>query len=133
MTALSAEPERGLRGAGFVVTAIATPNDPLYGQLWGMAKINAPAAWDVSTGSAGVVVGDIDTGIDYNHPDLAANIWVNPGEIAGNGLDDDGNGYIDDIQRLGLGQRTTTTRWTTTVTARIRAARSARAGTTASA
>ena len=82
----------------FVVTAIATPNDPLYGQLWGMAKINAPAAWDVSTGSAGVVVGDIDTGIDYNHPDLAANIWVNPGEIAGNGLDDDGNGYIDDIR-----------------------------------
>ena len=43
------------------------------------------------------MVGVIDTGIDYNHPDLAANMWTNPGEIAGNGIDDDGNGYVDDI------------------------------------
>ncbi len=98
VTALRHNPNVLYAEPDFVVTAIATPNDPLYGQLWGMAKINAPAAWDVSTGSAGVVVGDIDTGIDYNHPDLAANIWVNPGEIAGNGLDDDGNGYVDDIR-----------------------------------
>jgi subtilisin family serine protease len=81
----------------YVVEAIATPNDPLFGQLWGMAKINAPAAWDVTFGSANVVVGDIDTGIDYNHPDLAANAWVNPGEIPANGIDDDGNGYKDDV------------------------------------
>ena len=47
--------------------------------------------------SANVLVGVIDTGVDYNHPDLAANIWTNPGEIAGNGIDDDGNGYIDDV------------------------------------
>jgi subtilisin family serine protease len=81
----------------YVVTASVTPNDPLFPQLWGMTKINAPAAWDVSIGSASVVVGDIDTGIDKSHPDLAANIWVNPGEISGNGVDDDGNGYVDDI------------------------------------
>ena len=81
----------------YVVSAIATPNDPLFPQLWGMAKINAPAAWDVSTGPANVIVGDIDSGIDYTHPDLADNVWVNPGEVAGNGLDDDHNGYVDDI------------------------------------
>lgn len=62
-----------------------------------MDKINAPAAWNASTGSSAVVVADIDTGIDYNHPDLAANLWVNTGEIAGNNIDDDGNGYVDDV------------------------------------
>ena len=57
----------------------------------------APEAWEVSTGSRGINVGVVDTGIDYTHPDLAANIWVNPGEIAGNGIDDDGNGFVDDV------------------------------------
>ena len=61
------------------------------------ADISADMAWDVFTGNQNIVVGVIDTGLDYNHPDLAANAWVNPGEIAGNGIDDDGNGYIDDI------------------------------------
>jgi subtilisin family serine protease len=80
----------------------ATPNDTSYSSLWGMnnsngADIDAEAAWDISTGSSSIVVGVIDTGVDYTHPDLAANIWTNPGEIAGNGIDDDGNGFIDDI------------------------------------
>ncbi|NTW80237.1 MAG: S8 family serine peptidase, partial [Geobacteraceae bacterium] len=75
----------------------ATPNDPSFGSLWGMTKINAPAAWDMSTGSADVVVAVIDTGVDYTHTDLAANMWVNSGEISSNGIDDDGNGYIDDV------------------------------------
>lgn len=86
----------------------ATPNDPSYGSLWGLNNtgqsggtadidIDAPEAWDFSTGSASVVVGVVDTGIQYNHPDLAANMWTNPGEIAANGVDDDGNGVIDDV------------------------------------
>ncbi len=86
----------------------AVPNDTRFGELWGMnntgqsggtvdADIDAPEAWNFSTGLRSVVVAVTDTGVDYNHPDLAANMWRNPGEIAGNGLDDDGNGYIDDV------------------------------------
>src|SRR5206468_3746935 len=60
-------------------------------------KIGAPAVWNVATGDPDFVVGVIDTGVDYTHPDLAANMWTNPGEVEGNGIDDDGNGYIDDI------------------------------------
>ncbi len=74
-----------------------TPNDPQMGSLWGMTAIDAQDAWRLATGSQSVVVAVIDTGVDYNHPDLAANIWTNPGEIAGNGIDDDHNGFIDDV------------------------------------
>lgn len=79
-----------------------TPNDPDYGSLWGMNQVNdididAPEAWDITTGSSSVVVGVIDSGVDYNHVDLAGNMWTNPGEIAGNGVDDDANGFVDDV------------------------------------
>jgi len=74
-----------------------TPNDPHFSKLYGMKKISAPKAWDYHTGSKSVVIGIIDTGIDYNHNDLKNNIWTNPGEIPNNGIDDDKNGYIDDI------------------------------------
>ena len=84
------------------------PNDPQFNQLWGLhntgqtggttdADIDAPEAWDLTTGSSSIVVGVIDTGIDYTHVDLVSNIWTNPGEIADNGIDDDGNGFIDDV------------------------------------
>lgn len=78
---------------------LATPNDPQFtaSGMYGLGKISAPAAWDLSTGSSSVVVADIDTGLRYTHQDLAANTWVNSGEIAGNGVDDDGNGFIDDV------------------------------------
>jgi serine protease len=80
----------------------ATPNDPRFSEKWDLhsasdVDIDAPEAWDISTGSRNVVIGVIDGGFNYTHEDLAANAWVNPGEIAGNGIDDDGNGYIDDI------------------------------------
>jgi subtilisin family serine protease len=65
--------------------------------MYGLTKIGAPAAWDLSTGSANVVVANIDTGIHYTHQDLAANIWTNPGEVNGNLIDDDSNGFVDDF------------------------------------
>jgi thermitase len=84
-----------------VVRQTATPDDPLFGHEWDMSAIRAPEAWDVTTGSAQVTVGVVDTGIDATHPDLAPNLWTNPGESGGgretNGLDDDGNGRIDDV------------------------------------
>jgi hypothetical protein len=73
-----------------------TPNDPLYAGMWHMPQIKANLAWDTEKGDAGVVVAIMDTGLDVTHPDLAANVWVNTGEIPGNLLDDDGNGYVDD-------------------------------------
>lgn len=72
-------------------------DDPDMGQLYGMKKIGAPEAWKTTTGSHDVIVADIDTGIDYNHVDLANNLWRNPKEIAGNKVDDDNNGYVDDV------------------------------------
>ncbi|MCK4765211.1 MAG: S8 family serine peptidase, partial [Candidatus Aminicenantes bacterium] len=64
------------------------------------ADIDALEAWNISTGSSEVIIGVIDTGVDYNHQDLAANIWSNPGEIPSNGVDDDGNGYVDDVHGI---------------------------------
>lgn len=73
------------------------PNDPKFDRLWGMKKIAAADAWEKNIGSPGVVMAVLDTGVDYRHEDLAANMWRNPGEIAGNGIDDDGNGFVDDV------------------------------------
>ncbi len=74
----------------------AIPNDPSFGSLWGLTKINAPGAWNITTGSSDAVVAVIDTGIDYTHPDLAANMFRNSADCNSNGVDDDGNGYVDD-------------------------------------
>jgi subtilisin family serine protease len=80
------------------------PDDPYMSSLWGMTNVGAPAAWDTQTGSAAVRVGVIDTGVAWTHPDLAANIWTNPGETPGNGVDDDGNGYVDDVHGYDFGE-----------------------------
>jgi subtilisin family serine protease len=88
-------------------TPLVAPNDPRFGEQWNMnnsndADIDAPEAWNTQTGSNNVIVGVIDTGIDYDHEDLRDNIWRNPGETGdgkeNNGVDDDGNGYKDDYR-----------------------------------
>ena len=81
----------------FYYHLLNTPNDARFSELYGMQKIGAPAAWDLTTGSSSVVVANIDTGVKYTHEDLAQNMWHNAGEINGNGIDDDGNGFIDDF------------------------------------
>lgn len=92
-----------------IVTVSQIPNDPSFPSLYGLhntgqtggtmdADIDAPEAWDITTGSSNDVVAVFDTGIDWTHPDLAANVWTNPGEIGGDGIDNDRNGFIDDIR-----------------------------------
>ncbi len=81
----------------YIYHAALVPNDPLYTVQWGLPKIGMEETWNLATGSADVVVAVLDTGIDLNHPDLAGNLWTNPGEIPGNAIDDDGNGYVDDV------------------------------------
>ena len=74
------------------------PNDEYLGEQWGLAKIHAQEAWDITTGSPEIIIAVIDTGVDYLHPDLSDNIWINTAELQGvEGVDDDGNRYVDDI------------------------------------
>lgn len=109
-----AEPNYVLRALGEKdAPAEVVPNDRDFEKLWGMknvgqkdsagtvgtpgADIGATKAWALTTGNKNIIVGIIDTGVDYTHPDLKDNIYTNPGEIAGNGIDDDGNGFVDDV------------------------------------
>ncbi|NUP96318.1 MAG: S8 family serine peptidase [Planctomycetaceae bacterium] len=73
------------------------PNDPSYGLQYHHPKMQSDLAWNTTFGIASVIMGITDDGVDLDHPDLVQNIWVNAGEIAGNGIDDDGNGYVDDV------------------------------------
>ncbi len=73
------------------------PNDPLINNQWALRNMSAFGAWNYSTGSKDVVVAIIDSGIDLNHQDLKNNLWTNTLEIAGDGIDNEGNGYIDDV------------------------------------
>jgi len=83
------------------------PNDPYLATQWhlgtSVAAVRARQGWDHETGSAGVPIGVLDTGVDIAHPDLASKLWVNAGEVPGNSLDDDGNGYVDDVHGWDFG------------------------------
>jgi subtilisin family serine protease len=107
LAAFRADPAVLYAQPNYRLSAQLTPNDPGFDNLWGMhnagqtggvpdADIDAPEAWDTWTGNGSTIVAVIDTGIDYTHPDLAANMWTNPGETPGDGIDDDGNGIVDD-------------------------------------
>ena len=76
---------------------VRTPDDGDFSQQWGLPKISAPAAWDQATDAPNVILAIVDTGVDYRHVDLAANMWRNPAEVPNNGQDDDGNGIVDDV------------------------------------
>ncbi len=90
----SAEPNYVVYGIDF------RPNDPIYqdGAQWHLDTIGGPAAWAITTSDTNQVLGILDTGIDLDHPDLAGNLWFNRDEVPGNGIDDDGNGFVDDFR-----------------------------------
>src|SRR5438105_8321240 len=99
------EPTRGTPGVryaepDYLATFDAVPNDPSYPSQWGLPTVGAPAAWDTTTGSSSVIVGVIDTGVQSTHEDLTSRMWTNPGEIPGNGIDDEGDGYVDDVHGI---------------------------------
>lgn len=94
------------KSSSFSLQSHQAPKDPLYTSQWYLRRIGAPTAWDVTTGGTNIVVAVLDRGVNFRHPDLAANMWVNPGETgqdaqgkdkSTNGIDDDDNGYIDDV------------------------------------
>ncbi len=102
------QPEVATVELDHVVRLAAVPSDPYFPEQWNLhnsgqtggvidADVDAPEAWNIATGSANVVVAVIDTGVDYTHEDIKDNMWTNPGEIPGNGIDDDANGYVDDV------------------------------------
>ncbi len=87
----------------YIVHTTGLPNDPYFNLQWSLynpgknrADIKALEAWRLHKGSKKIVIAILDTGIDYTHPDLARNIWRNPGEVPGNDNDDDDNGFVDD-------------------------------------
>ena len=107
-----ASPDVEYAEPNFLIFPTKTPNDTHFNKLWGLhntgqtigsragtadADIDAKEAWDTSTGTPDTVVAVIDEGMDIDHPDLRDNIWINPGEIAANNIDDDANGYVDDV------------------------------------
>jgi uncharacterized repeat protein (TIGR01451 family) len=108
LAALRARPDVLYAEPNYVRRKLSVPNDPRYAEQWSLkntnkfgggdgADIDAEQAWEITKGDRNVVVGVVDEGIDINHQDLQPNIWSNAGEVPGNGIDDDGDGYVDDV------------------------------------
>jgi subtilisin family serine protease len=118
VAAFNSNPDVEYAELNYIVSINATPNDPLYPIQWPLnntgqiypesgrynsppgtpdCDIDAPEVWEISTGGPDTIVAVVDTGVDYRHRDLNDNMWINIGEITGNGVDDDDNGYVDDI------------------------------------
>lgn len=104
-SALMESPDVAYATPLYIRRAFLLPNDPQLAQQYAISRMQLPAAWDITTGSASVSIAIVDSGTDYEHEDLAANLWTNPGETGTdtqgrdkrtNGIDDDGNGKIDD-------------------------------------
>lgn len=100
---LSEEPEVEWAEPNWQRKLSAVPNDEHYDLQWHLTAIGAPTAWNATNGAKHIVVAVIDTGVVWDHPDLAANIWSNLREIAGDGLDNDGNGFVDDVRGWDFG------------------------------
>ena len=113
LAALRQRPDVEFAEPNYILRATAVPNDPRFPEQWGLENtgqdpvlsvvdtdIDAADAWNITTGSASVIVAVVDTGIDYQHPDLAANIFRNTAECDGDGIDDDGNGFVDDCHGI---------------------------------
>jgi len=92
-------------GAPASAAALVVPSDPLFAEQWALqrgASLDGPLAWGLAGTGAGTTVAVLDTGIDANHPDLRGALWANPDEVAGNGVDDDRNGWVDDVHGVDL-------------------------------
>jgi len=95
---LEASPAVEWAEPNYTFTLDAIPNDPYYStQDPYLSRLEMPASWDFTTGQPAVIIAVLDTGVYLDHPDLASGIWTNPREIPDNGIDDDGNGFIDDV------------------------------------
>jgi len=87
----------------FVYPVEFVPNDPFYSLQYALKKIKAQEAWDITQGDTSIVIAIIDSGVDWDHPDLQANVWINWDETPNNAVDDDFNGYIDDVRGWDFG------------------------------
>ncbi len=102
-TELGSDPEVEYAQPNYRYHPFAVPNDPLFADQYAHQLAQMPEAWDITTGSPKVIVAVIGTGVDVNHPDLKDNIWTQTAEVRGNRKDDDGNGYVDDVQGWDFG------------------------------
>ena len=97
VAALRRRPEVAFAELDYLATAAEVPNDSEWGNQWSLAQVGLPEAWNVTTGSPGIIIAVVDSGLYLGHPDLAGKVWANSGEISGNQIDDDANGKVDDV------------------------------------